>query len=340
MWGGVSGIGLAAGPVLGGLLTAGLGWRAIFLVNVPIAAVAAGLLRRHVDETPRHRHPLDLPGQIIATAGLAALTGGFIVAGSQGWDGSLTLALLAVGGASAAGFALIERAVEHPMIDPVIFRERTFSIAVALGVIFNFCLYGSIFCLAIDLHRARGLDALDTGLALLPMTIVTGAMAFLSGRLVSHVGESAAIIIGLTAGAGGALLISVAPSGGVATLIVSSLPIGVTALAMPAMTAVAMSHAPPNRIGLASGVFNASRQTGGALGVAVLGALMTGGSGHLALHAAFLAAAGAYAAGIALALTGWRRTGGITRVRTTPQSPPRRVRRTPCIDDRSGASRR
>jgi DHA2 family methylenomycin A resistance protein-like MFS transporter len=329
VWGGASGIGLASGPVLGGILTAAFGWRAIFLVNVPIAVVAAELLRRHVEETPRHRHRLDLPGQIIAGAGLAALTGGFVVAGSQGWGGSLTLALLAAGIASAAGFAFVERAVEYPMVDPVLFRERTFSIAVALGVIFNFCLYGSIFCLAIDLHRAHALDALDTGLALLPMTIVTGAMAFLSGRLVSRIGEWPAIVVGLIAGAGGALLISLAPSGGVTTLILSSLPLGVTALAMPAMTALAMSHAPPHRIGLASGVFNASRQTGGALGVALLGALLTGGSGYLALHAAFLAAAAAYAGGIALALTGWRRTRKITRVRTTTQSPPRPVGGTP-----------
>jgi DHA2 family methylenomycin A resistance protein-like MFS transporter len=313
VWGGASGIGLAAGPVLGGILTAALGWRAIFLVNLPIAAVAAELLRRHVGETPRHRHPLDLPGQVLATAGLTALTGGFIIAGSRGWDGSLTLALLAAGIASAGGFAVVERAVDHPMVDPALFREDTFSIAVAIGVIFNFCLYGSIFCLAIDLHRAHGLDALQTGLALLPMTVVTGTMAFLSGRLVGHIGEWNAIVVGLTAGAAGALLISLAVTGGVTTLIVSGLPVGVTALAMPAMTAVAMSHAPRNRIGLASGVFNASRQTGGALGVAVLGALLVGGSGYVSLHAAFLATAGAYVGGIALALTGRRRAGRITR---------------------------
>src|SRR3954452_2432946 len=239
LWGGASGIGLAAGPVLGGVVTAAVGWRAIFLVNLPIAAAAAELLRRHVGETPRHSHPLDLPGQILATAGLAALTGGFIVAGSRGWDGSLTLALLAAGIASAGAFALVERALDHPMIDPVLFRERTFSIAVAIGVIFNFCLYGSIFCLAIDLHRAYGLVALQTGLALLPMTIVTGAMAFLSGRLVAHIGEWNAIVVGLAAGAAGALLISLAATGGVTTLVVSGLPIGVAALAMPAMTAVA-----------------------------------------------------------------------------------------------------
>jgi DHA2 family methylenomycin A resistance protein-like MFS transporter len=203
------------------------------------------------------------------------------------------------------------------MIDPVLFRERTFSIALALGVIFNFCLYGSIFCLALDLHRAHGLDPLDTGLALLPMTIVTGSMAFLSGRLVNRIGEWTAIVIGLAAGAAGALLIALAATDGVATLIVSSLPIGVTAVAMPAMTAVAMSHAPRQRVGLASGVFNASRQTGGALGVAVLGALLAGSNGDLALGAAFLAAASVYAGGIALALIGWRRTRRMARVRTT-----------------------
>lgn len=193
------------------------------------------------------------------------------------------------------------------MVDPVLFRERTFSIAVALGVIFNFCLYGSIFCLAIDLHRGHGLDPLQTGLALLPMTIVTGAMAFLSGRLVGRIGEWNAVVAGLAAAAGGALLVALAASGGVAPLIVSSLPVGVSALAMPAMTAVAMSHAPRDRIGLASGVFNASRETGGALGVAVLGALLVRGGGHDSLHAPFLTTTGAYATGIALALTGRRR---------------------------------
>jgi MFS transporter, DHA2 family, methylenomycin A resistance protein len=317
VWGGASGIGLAAGPVLGGIITAVFGWRAIFLVNVPIAAVAAQLLCRHVAETRRHRHPLDLPGQIISTVGLATLTGGFIIAGSNGWDASLTLALLAAGVASTAGFALVERTVAYPMIDPVLFRERTFSIALALGVIFNFCLYGSIFCLALDLHRAHGLDPLDTGLALLPMTVVTGLMAVLSRHLVDRIGEWAAIVIGLTAGAGGALLIALAATGGVAALIVSSLPIGATAVAMPAMTGVAMSHAPDQRVGLASGVFNASRQTGGALGVAVLGALLTGSNGHLALDAAFLAAACVYAGGGALALTRWRRTRRIINVGTT-----------------------
>jgi DHA2 family methylenomycin A resistance protein-like MFS transporter len=307
VWGGASGIGLACGPVLGGVLTAALGWRAIFVVNMPIAAVAATLLLRHVDETGRHRHPLDLPGQLLAIAGLAALTGGFITAGSQGWGATLPLALLAAGAVSAAAFIGVERAVAHPMVDPVLFRERSFAIAVAIGVVFNFCLYGAIFCLAMDLHEGRGLDALHTGLALLPMTVVTGAMAFLSGRVITRVGEWPVMLAGLAAGAGGALLVAVSSGGGsVAGLIAASIPLGFTALAMPAMTAVAMSRAPRHRIGLASGVFNASRQTGGAFGVAVLGALLVAGGGALSLQAAFAATAGGYAVGLALGLAGHR----------------------------------
>jgi DHA2 family methylenomycin A resistance protein-like MFS transporter len=280
------------------------------LVNVPIAAAAALLLVRHVGETRRHGHPLDLPGQLLAMAGLASLTGGFITAGSHGWDATLTLALLVAGVAIGGAFVVVERAVAHPMVDPLLFRERTFATAVAIGTVFNFCLYGAIFCLAIDLHRARGLDALHTGLALLPMTVVTGTMAFLSGRLVSRVGEWRAIVVGLAAGAAGALLISLeAPGVSVPALIASSVLLGVTALAMPAMTALALSRAPRDRIGLTSGVFNASRQTGGALGVAVLGALLVSGGGSVSLGTAFAVTAAAYVTGVALALSGHRHAG-------------------------------
>jgi MFS transporter, DHA2 family, methylenomycin A resistance protein len=139
------------------------------------------------------------------------------------------------------------------------------------------------------------------------MTIVTGTMAFLSDRLVARVGEWNAIVAGLTTGAAGALLVSLDANAGVTPLIVSSALIGETALAMPAMTALAMSHAPRHRIGLASGVFNASRQTGGALGVAVLGALLLGSNGHVSLYVAFLTVAGAYAGGVALVLAAMSR---------------------------------
>jgi DHA2 family methylenomycin A resistance protein-like MFS transporter len=304
IWGGASGVGLASGPILGGVLTAAVSWRAIFLVNVPVALVAAALLGRHVPETRRHRHPLDAIGQPLAGVGLALLTGGFIVAVEHGWLAGLTLGLLGAGVAVAAAFVLAERAVPHPMVDPVLFRRRAFALSVSVGAIFNFCLYGALFCLAIDLHAAFGLGAFTTGLALLPMTIVTGTTAFLSGRAVARFGEWPVMMAGLGAGAAGAVLVALNPSHGSPwALAISAIPLGLTAMAMPAMTATAMAGAPGHRVGLASGVLNAARQTGGAFGVAVLGALL--GAGHtVSLHPAFIAIAAAYAIGIVLAAVG------------------------------------
>jgi DHA2 family methylenomycin A resistance protein-like MFS transporter len=306
IWGGASGVGLAAGPIVGGVLTSAVSWRAIFLVNLPVAVLAAGLLVRHVTETGRHRHPLDGVGQTLAVVSLALLTGGFIIAGQRGWSDPLTLVLLGGGIAVTAAFVRVQRTVRHPMVDPALFARPTFAISVAIGVIFNFCLYGSLFCLAIDLHDTYGLTALATGLAMLPVTVVTGVTAFLSGRLVTRFGEWPVMSAGLAAGAVGAVLVALASTDGSAwALGLSAIPLGLTAMAMPAMTATAMAGAPGHRVGLASGVLNAARQTGGALGVAVLGALLGVGAG-VSIHAAFLAVTVAYLIGIGLAVRGRR----------------------------------
>src|SRR6185312_6561742 len=181
VWGAVSGVGLASGPVVGGILVASVGWRAIFLANIPVGLAAAWLLTRHAQETPRRRRPLDLPGQLLAIVSLAALTGAFISAGARGWTAGVTLTLGIAGALCSTAFVLVERTVRRPLIDPDVFRDKTFTTAVAIGFVFNFCLYGSIFCLAVGLGRARGFNALDTGLALLPMTVVTAAMALFAG---------------------------------------------------------------------------------------------------------------------------------------------------------------
>ena len=303
VWGAVSGIGLASGPLVGGILVASLGWRAIFLVNVPVGLVAARVLARHAGETARRRRPLDLPGQLLAMFSLAALTGGFISAGAHGWTAGVTLALGTSGVLGSAAFALVERTVRRPLIDPDVFQDNAFTAVVAIGFVFNFCLYGSIFCLAVGLGRLRGLDALDTGLALLPMTVVTAAMALLAGRLVPRLGEWRVVAAGLTSGAVGAALVALnASNANLAVLLLCTVPIGVTALAMPAMTGVAMASGPSLRHGLSAGVFTASRQAGGALGVAVLGTLLTSGPGaSISLRRPFLLTAGAYGLAVALA---------------------------------------
>jgi DHA2 family methylenomycin A resistance protein-like MFS transporter len=307
VWGAVSGVGLASGPVVGGILVTSVGWRAIFLANVPVALAAAWLLMLHADETPRRRRPLDLPGQILAIVSLAALTAGLINAGAHGWAAWVTLAFVISGCLASAAFVVLERTVPRPLIDPAIFRNTTFTTTVAIGFLFNFCLYGSIFCLAVGLERVHGLDALATGLALLPMTAATAVMAFLAGRLVPRLGEWPVLVAGLTCGAAGATLVAFsARSGNVGVLLVATVPIGFTALAMPAMTGLAMRRAAKFGLGLSAGVFNTSRQAGGALGVAVLGALLTAGS-SISLRPAFVLTACAYGVAVALAAVARRR---------------------------------
>jgi DHA2 family methylenomycin A resistance protein-like MFS transporter len=277
-------------------------------VNVPVGLAAGRLLARHADETTRRRRPLDLPGQLIAMVSLAALTGGFISAGAHGWTAGVTLGLGIFGVLGSAAFVLVERTARLPLIDPDVFRDKAFTTVVAIGFVFNFCLYGSIFCLAVGLGRLRGLDALDTGLSLLPMTVVAAAMALFAGRLVPRLGEWPVVVAGLASGAVGATLVALNGNHAhLAVLLLSTVPIGATALAMPAMTGLAMASGPRLRLGLSAGLFNASRQAGGALGVAVLGTILTSGPGaSVSLRRPFLLTAGAYGLAVALATAGTR----------------------------------
>jgi MFS transporter, DHA2 family, methylenomycin A resistance protein len=282
-WGGISSIGLAAGPVVGGALVDSVGWRLIFLVNLPIAAVALAGVLAYVTETSRHRHPFDLPGQALIIVALGGLSGGFILAGSLGWGAPETVALLALGVLAALGFWQVERRVALPMIPPELFRRRQFRTVVTVGGIYNFCFYGNLFCLSLFFHEELGLSPFDTGLALLPLTLVIGVIAFNSGRMIARLGEWRAMVWSLAAGAVGATVLAVFGGDSVAVTILASLPFAAVSLCMQAMTALAMEGTPVERIGLAAGVQNAARQAGGALGVALLGTLLAAGTG-LSLH--------------------------------------------------------
>jgi DHA2 family methylenomycin A resistance protein-like MFS transporter len=300
-WAGISGVGMAAGPILGGVLTDSVGWRAIFVVNLPVAVLAAVGILAYVAETPRHRHPLDPPGQALVVVALGAISGGFILAGELGWAAAGTLALLAVGVVAAVGFWRVERTVALPMLPPELFRRRQFSLVVGIAGMFNFCLYGSLFCFTLYVHEELGLSPLDTGLALVPMALLLVACAFSSSRFIARVGEWRSMVTGLSLGGLGAVLLATVGGTSTAAAILSSLPFGAVALCMPAMTALAMAEAPPGRIGLASGVQNAARQAGGALGVALLGTLLSGGA-SLSLHLPLAVVATFYAASIVLTL--------------------------------------
>ena len=301
VWGGMGSLGVALGPVAGGVLVTVAGWRSIFLVNVPICLLTITLLRRYADESPKNPdRRADLPGLLLGVTMLAALTASFITAGQQGWLAPLPAALLGAGLLTAWLFLRAERRHPHPLLPLALFRSPNFSGATAVGMIFNLVLYGSLLCLSFYLQEARHESVLATGLLLVPSSVFVGLGSLASGRLTARLGPRPPMIAGLTlAAAGTALLATAGTSTSLALILAGSLLIGLISLAMPAMTAAVVGAAGPEHAGVASGVLNAARQSGGALGVAVLGSLL--GQGHaLSLHVPLLVATAGYLIAVAL----------------------------------------
>src|SRR5689334_5426579 len=293
VWGGMGSVGVALGPVAGGAVVAAVGWRSIFLVNVPVGRLTVVLLRRFADESPTHPdRRTDVPGLLLGVTMLAALTASFITAGGpgQGWTKPLPVALLAVGLVAAWAFAKAERRHPHPVLPLELFRNKNLSGATAVGLIFNLVLYGSLLCLSLYLQTTRHESVLATGLLLLPMSATVGLGSLASGRLTAQLGPRTPMVAGLTfAAAGAALLATAGPETSITLILAGSILLGLVSLAMPAMTAAVVGAAGPEHAGVASGVLNAARQSGGALGVAVLGSLLGHGS-ELSLRVPLLVA--------------------------------------------------
>jgi len=300
VWGAMGSLGVALGPVAGGVLVTVAGWRSIFGVNVPICLLTIVLLRRYATESPVDPgRRADVPGLLLGVTMLAALTASFITAGQQGWLAPLPGALLGVGLLTAVLFLQAERRHPNPLLPLTLFRSRNFSGATAVGMIFNLVLYGSLLCLSLYLQEVRHEPVLATGLLLLPSSVFTGLGSLASGRLTARLGPRPPMIAGLTlAAAGTALLATAGTATPLALILAGSVLIGLISLAMPAMTAAVVGAAGPEHAGTASGVLNTARQSGGALGVAVLGSLL----GHAtSLRVPLLVATAGYLVAIALA---------------------------------------
>jgi DHA2 family methylenomycin A resistance protein-like MFS transporter len=156
-----------------------------------------------------------------------------------------------------------------------LFRSRPFSSAVLVGACFNLSLYGALLCLSIYLQQTRSFTALDTGLLLLPMAGLVAGGSLLSGWLTGRRGHRLPLVVGLLTAAAGALVLAwVGPTTPITVLVAGTLGLGLISVAMPAMSSLAVGSAPADRAGLASGILNTARQSGGAFGVAVLGSLL------------------------------------------------------------------
>jgi DHA2 family methylenomycin A resistance protein-like MFS transporter len=271
----------AAGPVAGGALNL-LSWRAIFAINLPIG-VAALVLLAGVTRSPRRPTPFDWTGQLAAVLAMGGLIYGVIEAGTEGFAtprviGALTLAVLAT-----AVFVIAQAYGRHPMVPLEVLRSRTVVISAWTGFAFLGGFIGMVFVFSLYLQQRRGLSAFETGLTFLPMTLLSAFVSMASARLAERFGPRVPIVGGMVGmGVGLAVLAALPVSTPVWLLAVVMIPVGITGpLAMPPTTARLLDSVPTDRSGVAGGVFNASRQIGGALAVAVFGVL-------LADHAHFL----------------------------------------------------
>jgi EmrB/QacA subfamily drug resistance transporter len=315
IWGGVVGISLALGPVLGGVLIAGIGWRSVFWINIPIGLAAIALTQAFVPES-RAAHPrrVDLPGQALMMAFIGSLTAAIIEGRNLGWTSAPILLLFAAALASLAGFVAVERRRFEPLVELRFFRSAPFSGANLIAVCAFAALGGFLFLNSLYLQEVRGESALDTGLLLLPTAVGIGVFAPVSGRLLAARGPRLPLVL---AGVGiclsGALLVALPSDAPLAELLPCYLVFGVGfGLVNVPISNTAVSGMPPGQTGVAAAVASTSRQVGSALGVAVTGSLIAvtgapvGSAGDRAWSV--LALAGVLVVAFGLASTGrWAR---------------------------------
>jgi EmrB/QacA subfamily drug resistance transporter len=310
IWGGVIGLSMALGPVLGGVLVEGIGWRSIFWVNVPIGLAAIVLTARFVAESraPHPRRP-DPIGQVLVLVLLASVTYAIIDAPSAGWLSAQTVALFALAAGALAALIAYERRREDPLIELRFFRSVPFTGATLIAVTTFVALGGFLFLNTLYLQQARGLSPLQAGLYLLPMAATTLVVSPLTGRLLGHVGARFPLVLGgLGVGVSGLMLTGLTDTTAHGWLAAAYVVFGIGfASVNPPITNTAVSGMPPAQAGVAAAIASTSRQTGTAFGIAIIGALAVPASGapqalSAASHTGWWIIAGCGAAVVALGL--------------------------------------
>jgi EmrB/QacA subfamily drug resistance transporter len=301
VWGAVTGLAVAVGPVTSGLLLAHFDWRSVFVALVPVSLIGAVAVWRLVPESREPGAPaLDQGGLVSASAAVATLIYTLIEAPGRGWASLPTLLGFAVTLVVGIVFVRIERRHPHPMLDVSLFSERAFSAASGSVTVAFFALFGFIFLITQYFQVIRGYGTLSTGARILPVALSIGGASVLGASLAARLGTRAIVTTGLTLLGGSFLWISQAGTATPYPVIVVQMVMMGTGLGLttaPATESI-LSVLPPARAGVGSAINDATRQAGGTLGVAVIGSVYTslytaglthGASAHLpagALHAA------------------------------------------------------
>ncbi len=266
VWAGAGSAALPIGPLLGGLLVAAFGWRSVFVVNVPVVLVAAVMTARLAPRGERVAgRRVDWAGAVLATAVLTTVTVA-VIAGLP-WLSVLAAVLLGT-------FVAVERAVAEPMLPLAVFRGRAFSVANGVAGVMNLCTLGLLFLVTQYLQTVRHASAPAAGLALLPLFLPLTLLAPYAGRIVARSGARPPMVGGLVLAAAGFAVLTLPAADSPYWVLLPALllwGVGLAALT-PAVVAAAVGSAGA-RAGLASGVNNTARQAGGAVGIAIFGAV-------------------------------------------------------------------
>jgi DHA2 family methylenomycin A resistance protein-like MFS transporter len=265
----------ALGPLLGGVLTT-FDWRWVFGVNVPVCVVMLVLMTR-VATSPTRTAPFDWAGQILGVLALAGLTFGLIEGGAHGFGSPLVVTTLVVAVVSLVGFVLVEGRVAHPMMPLELFASTGMRVASAIGFAFMVGWYGTVFVGSLYLQQQLGLSPLLAGLAFLPSALFSVVGNLISGPVTNRFGTRVPIVAGMSSMVVGLTgMVLTAPLGSPLLTTLLIIPVGAGgSLAMPPATGLVLASVAPERAGTASAVFNTFRQVGGALAIAIFGALIT-----------------------------------------------------------------
>ncbi|HEX4670067.1 MAG TPA: MFS transporter [Solirubrobacterales bacterium] len=280
VWGAVAGSGGAAGVLLGGILTDGLGWEWVLWVNVPVSLIAFALTPRLIAESraAQETRAFDVAGAVTVTAALSILVYAVVDAERAGWGSSKTIGLLAVSAALLAAFVAIELRARKPLVPFSIFRIRTLTGANVVGLLVGASLFSMFYFISLYMQQVLGYSAIHAGLSYLPLALTIMASAGIASGLVTKLGYKPVLAIGLLFIFAGLLWFSrVSVGGGFTTDILGPSLLAAAGLgfAFVTTTIAAVSGVPEEESGLASGLINTSQQIGGALGLAVLSSLAT-----------------------------------------------------------------
>ncbi|NTZ83016.1 MFS transporter [Burkholderia metallica] len=273
-WGAGGGIALAAGPLVGGLLVAGIGWRSIFLVNVPVGVAGMWLTWRFAPETKARRgRSLDLPGQLTGAFALAALTFASTEVSALGWSSPIVLGAFALCIGLSIVFIRLEARNPAAMLPAALWQDRTVRSATVIGMIANLVFYGIVFTLSLLFQSVWHMTPVRSGVALLPMMGILMLMNIVAGRLSSRLGARTLATVGLLISAAGYL--AMWPAIAAESFWLLAVPMLLAgsgiALTIPTITAATLTAVSSAHSGVASGLLNAARQIGGVMGVAIFG---------------------------------------------------------------------